>query len=135
MGDPQRNAQGQPYRVVDYKADVNGKPLYELWPHPTAARAYPSVYMKKQTTYAVDANILPASFPEDVLLERAMWYASMWAQKQVGRFAHYRPVNWSFIAAEHRKNHLVELENNFNKTIIIKTCDDGTQDQFSIKYR
>ena len=34
-----------------------------------------------------------------------------------------------------RRHHLVELENNFNKTIIIKTCDDDTQDQFSIKYR
>jgi ribonuclease E len=34
-----------------------------------------------------------------------------------------------------RRRHLVELENNFSKTIIIKACVDCTQDRYSIKYR
>jgi hypothetical protein len=141
QGDPQRSSQGQPYRVVDYKADVNGKPLYELWPHPTAARAYPTVYIKKQTAYAADADTLPASFPEDVVLERAMWYASMWAQKQVGRFPGYRPVNWSFIAAEHRNNHMRELakaktrdEETFNQMITMSPLMRGRMSPIDAKF-
>jgi ribonuclease E len=34
-----------------------------------------------------------------------------------------------------RRHHLVELENKFNKTIIIRACLDGTPDQYSITYR
>lgn len=108
--DPQRGAQGDAYYVAIFKADANGNPVYEFWPHPTNAHPYVvSFILRGQdltpagVTPVVD---IPATLPKALLSSRAEWRAALWAQRNINRFPDLKGVNWLSV----RKDSLVEYQ-------------------------
>lgn len=78
--DPRRGSQGQPYRLYFWGfSDTTGLPIYEMWPGPTAQRAYTVVYWKKGSEFSADADALPPRLAEELLLMRARMLAYEWA--------------------------------------------------------
>lgn len=81
--DPVRLQQLQPYIVVSYRDStsiVSGSftPRYELWPHPTNAQAYNIIYLSRGADFSADSDALPAPIPDELLMERAFFYAFRW---------------------------------------------------------
>lgn len=94
--DPQRGAQGDAYWVAQYKADANGNPLYELWPHPTNAASYLALYERNGQPLTV-SDILPAAIPKGLLTNRALHHAYMWAMAQAAINPTSRNPNWNYL--------------------------------------
>jgi hypothetical protein len=97
--DPTRSNQGIPYAVAAYKADANGNPIYELWPHPTSARAFPFIYRKRGVALSATVD-LPTTLSPDMLIERGLDYACDWAILNAGRFPELKDVDFRLIKAE-----------------------------------
>lgn len=80
--DPIRLNQSQPFWVVEYKdrttANAPYTPLYELWPHPTSAQSYTIEYQSRGVDFSADGDMLPPVIPDDLLNERALYYALRW---------------------------------------------------------
>ena len=97
--DPTRGSQGNPYALATYKADANGNPIYEMWPHPTVARAFPYIYRRRGLPLSATQDI-PASISSDFLIQHALEYAADWAMLNVGRFAELKDVDWRLVKSE-----------------------------------
>jgi hypothetical protein len=97
--DPTRGAQGLPYKVSVYKADANGFPIYEFWPHPTSARGYVYAYRRRGTDLSNTVDV-PGTFPLGILVEKAKDYAYDWAIANAGRFPELKGVDWMLLKAE-----------------------------------
>lgn len=77
--DPQRAAYGFPFRVYFHSYDATtGLPIYELWPAPSAERAYEVNYWTRGGEFLSDDSTLPPSIPEELLLLRARMLAYEW---------------------------------------------------------
>jgi hypothetical protein len=104
--DPQRAIVGNiPYYLFAYKSDSNNNPLYEMWPHPTAAQAYLCSYQRRGIDFASDTETLPSAIPDDLLMERALFYACAWAAKNAAKYKELVGVNWKLEQAAHRKEY------------------------------
>lgn len=80
MIDPRRGSVGQPYRIYFHHWDSETDlPVYELWPGPTAARAYTVALWRKGLPFTEDEDSLPPRIPEELLLMRARMLAYEWA--------------------------------------------------------
>lgn len=78
--DPQRMSQGQPYRIYFHGFDSSdGLPIYEMWPGPTVARAYPVYYWRLGTDFSANTDTLPPQISEELLLMRARLLVYEWA--------------------------------------------------------
>lgn len=97
--DPTRGAQDLAYTAAIYKADPNGYPIYELWPHPISQRGYISAYRRRGIELS-DSVDLPGTFPKDILVQRALYIAYDWAIANAGRFPELRGVDWNLLKAE-----------------------------------
>lgn len=94
--DPTRGAQGQAYRVVDYRGNLTtGVPIYEFWPHQTSQITFRSIYEIHGDAFSNDDDALPPAIPESVLIDTALGhYAYPWAAANVGRYPELKGTNW-----------------------------------------
>jgi hypothetical protein len=106
--DPQRSSTGDPYHVVAYLPNADGRPVHELWPGPQNAYGLYAIYQSRGTNLTNAVN-LPATFPSEALLERTHYYACDWASKNVGRFKELRGVAWEGNKMMHTKKYADDL--------------------------
>lgn len=100
--DPTRGAQGQAYRVVDYKSDpADSVPVFEFWPHQTYQITFKSIYEVRGTDFVNDDDDLPPAIPESILIDTALaYYSYPWANANVGRYPELKGTNWLALAIE-----------------------------------
>lgn len=78
--DPQRSWTSEPYKLFYHHFDQATKlPVWELWPSPTAARAYKVTFMKQGSAFSAKTDTLPPTITEELLLLRARVRAYEWA--------------------------------------------------------
>lgn len=102
--DPTRGAQDLAYIVASFNVDANGLPIYELWPHPTSARAYPFLYQKRGVLLSKTVD-LPSTMSKDLLVQKALDYAYDWAIINAGRFPALKGVDWKLAKAENTRKY------------------------------
>ncbi len=107
--DPTRGAQDLLYTMSIYKADANGYPIYEAWPHPTSQRGYVTSYRRRGTPLSPTADV-PGTFPSNVLVERAKLIAYDWAIVNAGRFPELKGVDWALAKSELQRRYERNLE-------------------------
>jgi hypothetical protein len=98
--DPQRTSTEPPVCVSTYKTRADNVPLFELWPTPTSARGYVALYVKRGTVMEDDADTLPPSIPDELLMARAQYHLAKWAEMTKGRDETLKATDWRFIMAE-----------------------------------
>jgi len=98
ISDPQRASSGQPYWVATRGVDSNNQPLYELWPSPAFERGYLVLYQKRGVDL-VSGDSFPPVISEEMVLERALYQACVWAGKQTG--PRFIGVNWRYQQEQH----------------------------------
>lgn len=96
MVDPTRGAQGQAYRVVDYKSNpTTNIPIYEFWPHQTYQITFKSIWESRGEDFVDDDDELPPAIPDGVLINTALGHFSYpWAAANVGRYPELKGTNW-----------------------------------------
>jgi hypothetical protein len=99
--DPQRAVFGIPYSLYAYKY-VNNVPYFEMWPHPRDAVAYICSYQRRATEFSSDASTLPIPIPDELLMERSLFYGCEWASKNQTRYAELKGINWRLEQAAHK---------------------------------
>lgn len=128
--DPTRSDQDIPYCAAAYKADANGNPIYELWPHPTNARALPFIYRRRGVALS-DTVDLPATVNPDMVFQHALDYACDWAILNAGRFPELKDVDFKLIKAEANRKYTTMLQDaKRNDDNIILTNFIPNLDQF-----
>lgn len=99
--DPYRADQGYAFFVSPYKFDTaNNVMIYELWPHPVYQSGYVWTGRRRGTDFSLPTDAVPGTFLYHPLVERAKWYACMWAAKNQGRFQQLQGVDWLQTAQE-----------------------------------
>lgn len=107
--DPQRGSTGQPYLVASYKWDAtNLAHLFELYPHPTSQRSYRALYQSTGAAFAAQ-TLLPVIIPDEVLMERAKYYAYEWAMANSAAHPDLRGVNWMALRQQSKADYEANL--------------------------
>lgn len=109
--DPQRTSANLSYIIVDYKADVNGNPLYEFWPHPINGQTFTCVYKRKGQAVITGLEPIPDIISESLIIDRALYKSVYpWAAVQAGRDPKLGRVNWVVQQEEASKQWESELQ-------------------------
>ena len=108
--DPQRSSTGDPYYIAHHKADSSLDPKFELWPHPASAKSLVARYRRRGVDFSSNSETLPRAIPDELLIDRALMYGSEWANKNKGRFAELKGVDWLTDAREHERRYLERLQ-------------------------
>ncbi len=112
--DPQRQSFGQPYNIsyLDNKdPGTPGAPRYELWPQPTDLRDYLVQYLTRgmEDHNGVAFPLVNFEFPvtlnTQLLREITLYHASLWADKNKGRYDELKGINWRFNWGAHREHY------------------------------
>lgn len=102
--DPQRTVVGNnPYYLFTYKGSSDGTPLFEMWPHPTSAGAFLCSYQRAGVTLSANTDTLPIVIPDDLVLEKSLYYGCLWANKNQSRYPELSGVNWMLLAQAHKR--------------------------------
>jgi len=105
LRDPQRSNTGAiPQAMFAYKS-INGTPNFEMYPHPLYANVYPCSYQRKGLDFQSNSETLPTIIPDDLLMERALFYACMWADKNQSRYSELKGINWRLEAGLHKQTY------------------------------
>ena len=116
--DPNRLAFGNPQSMYAYRTSVvldpitsapTYVPLFEMYPHPTAARVYPCVYFRRGGDMVL-TEILPQSIPDQLIIERALWYGCKWAAMNQARWPELAGINWRLQSDDHARAYLEILK-------------------------
>lgn len=109
--DPQRNTTGDPLYCATYKTDSSFGPLFELWPVPQSNRSYQVLYQKRGIDLTNAVGALPAVIPDQLVLDRALYYAYRWAEGAKGSINDLQNSgsDFRYLAAEVNKNYMDEL--------------------------
>lgn len=113
--DPNRQAFGNPTRVVAYKQDRNlasstfGFSVYELWYHPQSQIGYQATYHRRGVDFVLPADSLPQAISESILMAGARYYAYEWAEANKGRFPELRGSDYPFLMGQTFKLFQAEL--------------------------
>lgn len=121
--DPTRGSQDLAYCIAPYTVDSNGIPFFEMWPHPTAQRAYISLYQKRGLDLSA-TNDVPKTLSKQLVIQRAMYHAYDWAIVNSGRFPNLKGVNWPLLKAENLRAYERALQDEKRKD------DDLVPDQY-----
>ncbi len=100
--DPQDSSTGDPFMMFSAFADANGMPVRRLFPIPVTQAGYPAVYKRRGTDLSATVD-LPASFPPNVLLEKAKAYAAQFMATQ--RRQPSDATDWQLAAKIHNQNY------------------------------
>lgn len=98
--DPMRTSTEPPLVVSSFKADSNGDPLYELWPIPTAARAYVCLFTRRGQELEDDSDQLVYPLTDELLATRAQYHLCHWAEMNKGAYPTLRATDWRFLMGE-----------------------------------
>lgn len=138
--DPQRNTSGDPLYCATYRADSSNNPLFELWPIPSVTRSYQVLYQKRGTDLSSTVDI-PAVIPEQLVLDRALYYAYRWAEANKGTHKELMNSDWRYLAAEVNQNYMDQLrktiredEDIFMQTIHFKESRSGFMTPIDANY-
>jgi hypothetical protein len=106
--DPQRGAQDLAYTMAARGVDVNGLPIYELWPHPTSQCAYIGMYRKRgfELSNTQDA---PITLRKNLIVHGALDLAFNWAIANMGRFPELKGVDWQLLKSENLRHYTTSL--------------------------
>lgn len=108
--DPIRGAQGLGYYLASYKVNATtGRPIYEMWPHPTSERTYQFVYVRKGIDLT-DNKSIPVTLNPEVLRQRSLYHAYQWAMANRGRFPDLQGVDWRFMRSDTNRNYETVLQ-------------------------
>lgn len=98
--DPMRTCSEPPVLVSWYKADSEGRPLFELWPTPTSARAYVCLFVRKGKELEDDRDELVYPITDELLASRAQYHLCHWAEMTKGMQPTLRLTDWRFLMGE-----------------------------------
>lgn len=98
--DPQRSSTEPPVCVANYKADASGDPLFELWPLPTAARAYLCTFVRRGKELTADTDTLIYPLTDELLTTRSQYHLAHWAEMTKGMEPTLRATDWRFLMGE-----------------------------------
>lgn len=104
--DPKRVTSGNPWGLFTHSLDT-GK-FYEMYPHPLASQSYICTYQKRGADLAAGES-LPASIPDELMLERCMYHACQWAEASKGRIKELQGPNWQSLMVGHNANYVDRL--------------------------
>ena len=108
--DPIRGAQGLGYYLASYKVNsTTGRPIYEMWPHPTSERTYQFISVKKGLDLTDDQS-LPVTLNSEVVRERALFHAYQWAMANKGRFPELQGTDWRFMRSDSNRTYETVLQ-------------------------
>jgi len=109
--DPTRGAQGQAYRVINYKSDpTTNVPIFEFWPHQTYEITFKAMYEVRGTDFVDADDELPPAIPEGVLIDSALAnYAYPWANANVARYPELKGTNWLALSVDARNRMKVDM--------------------------
>lgn len=97
--DPQRGANGDAYIIAEFRVDSNGNPVTEWYPHPTNARIYNCLYLRRFTPLS-DSQDVPNNFDPAVIIHLASIYAAEWAMANAANFPELSGTNWVMFAQQ-----------------------------------
>jgi len=101
--DPMRTNMGNnPYYLFAYKAASDGTPQFEMWPHPTMEGVFLCSYQRQGLVPSAPTDVLPLIIPDDLVLEKSLYYGCLWAMKNQSRYEELKGVNWMLLAKEHK---------------------------------
>jgi hypothetical protein len=106
--DPTRGSQDVMYTLANFSVDSNGVPIFEAWPHPTSARAYLCLYIKRGAELSSSVD-LPVTLSSHMVIEHAMDYVCDWAMENTGRYPSLKGVDWRLLKAEHSRKYKTML--------------------------
>ena len=110
--DPQRTGGNNlAYGIFYYKADVQGNPFYEFWPHPTAGQQFVCKYKRRGLAFSTGMQPLPQMIPEGLIINRALYRnVYPWCISQAGRQPSLAKVNWMPLMIAAEKSYLYDLQ-------------------------
>jgi hypothetical protein len=105
--DPQRDTQGNPYRIVYWGIDpvTRALPLFELWPHPTTAKVIEVPVVTKGLTdwspslrtFPHPQFVFPPQLNDEVLKHKMNSLAYRWAEAHKGKYEELRGITWRLL--------------------------------------
>jgi len=107
--DPTRGSQGTPYGIASYKVDANGNPIYEAWPHPTFARAFPYIYRRRGLPLSNTQDV-PGTLSSDLVIQKGISYACDWAIMNQKRIPELTDIDFRLIQAEANRKYEKQLQ-------------------------
>ena len=128
--DPQRQSEGQAYRVGYHDRDdptLPGVARFEAWPVPTEEVTLLISYVAKGETDFNDVALIgtsgalnlafefPMELPNRLITEKCLEMAHKWAESRKGEFEELRGINWRFLWQENHQMYgkmLVEAKKN-----------------------
>ena len=131
--DPQRQATGNAFRVVNYKIDpVTGYPAYEFWPWPLNPIVYNAVGIYDPGDFTSPTATLPSQISEQTLMQRAYYYGYQWAEAAKGRFPELRSTSWPFLMSQANANWKESLKDDarLDEELFQQTFIDPIDDDF-----
>jgi hypothetical protein len=102
--DPTRGAQDLAYTVAQYKPDQFGNPMFELWPHPTAQKAYMCIGRKRGMPLS-NTNDIPQTLSGNLVVSKAKDYAYDWAIAHSAEHVELKGVDWELLKAENKRHY------------------------------
>ncbi len=139
--DPQRNTTGDPLYCASYRADSTNGPLFELWPIPSSARSYQVLYQKRGLDLSAPTDVLPSVIPDNLVLDRALYYAFRWAEQNKGVHKELMASDWRYLSQDVNRNYMQQLsrsiredEDIFMQTIHFKESRSGFMTPIDANY-
>ncbi len=77
-------------------------PVFEIWPHSTSALPMQTVFQRRGLDFQSQTETLPSIIPDELLMERALFYACSWANKNQSRYPELKGTNWNIMTAAHK---------------------------------
>jgi hypothetical protein len=107
--DPQRQAQGEAYKLGYYQAIATYQPLYELWPHPTQGQIFLVKVARRGVDFSRPGDQQPPGISDAMILSYALAsYVYPHMQANIGLFPKYKGVNFSQLIKEELGTYLNE---------------------------
>lgn len=100
MIDPQRTISGNPTGLFAFAANSSGSPLWEMYPNPSFS-AYFVVSYQRRYVIQSDTATFPFVIPDQLVMEKAQYYACLWADANKGLHPAMQQTNWRLLATEH----------------------------------
>lgn len=110
--DPQRQAQWMAYYCGAFKGnpELQPKPQYELWPHPTSGQTFYGRYRRQGEDFENAADTQPQLIPDSLIIHRALGYhAYPWAAANVGHFPALKTANFAVLMLDAKKMYQEDL--------------------------
>lgn len=107
--DPMRGSQGDPYRIFAYQPDSTGLTQHEWWPQPIVSRAYICTCVRRGVDLSAPTDVLPSTLNENLVTNKALYYAYRWALSHAGTDPALKGINWMNLMIDVQKQYRLDL--------------------------